>query len=172
MRNWWRGFNVHWALTILVVCASVMFTFWNPNSIFGESKALNLLGISVRTFESQETVLQFIGAFVVVLGFLGTLHGREHINRLTVSGIIGALLAMVGLVFQIGQSEPGFALHPGLHAVLLNRNLGIAGHSPNRYAGEADAPLTGGTKNDRSSRNHNSLRRRGFDMGDSGVHSE
>ena len=106
MRNWRRGFNLYWALTIVVVSASVMYTFWNPNNIFGESKALNLWGISVRTFESQETVLQFVGALVVVLGFLGTLHGREYINRLTVSGIIGALLAMVGLVLQIIKANP------------------------------------------------------------------
>ena len=108
-----RAIHFAWLMTGVIILLSLYLVTFNPDNILGESESLNFLGIPVKTYSGQEIALQFVGASVIILGFLGTLHHRSRINWLTLSGIIGALLAMAGLTLQIGKDYPELSVIPG-----------------------------------------------------------
>lgn len=98
---------IPWVYTIGVIALSVWAVLSNPNMLFGESEsAIGLALVELPIYPGQVTALQLLGTFAIALGLLSRMNERQHINRVSISAIGGALLIMAGLLLQQLQENP------------------------------------------------------------------
>ena len=101
-----------WIFTWAIIGAFVYTTLVNPDELLGQGGTVNLLVFKVQTYQGQGSALQFTGTFIVALGLVTRLNNLREINKMTISGIIGGIGVMVGLLMQIILENPPLALVP------------------------------------------------------------